>query len=166
MYCFPCKCFTSRTRLGERRRLVDASSVESSGTGQFWAIPFTHILRANGSVCHRRQSVQLSDPTVRARVDDGHRLIFVDSANVALREFVARDIRRGELRVSTRHRCAGCACSVTQDSRIQVDILGEQHLFDDSHVHLSVARFATREEQTTCAMEAVPVCFDTNMSQR
>ena len=101
----------------------------------------------NGSICHRRQSVQLPDPTVRARVDDGHRLIFVDSANIALRAFVARDIRRGELRVSTRNRYVVCACSVTQYSRIQVVILVEQHLLDDSHAHLSVARFATREEQ-------------------
>ena len=54
----------------------------------------SRIHRANGSICHRRQNVQLPDPTVRAMVDDGHRLIFVDSANVALREFVARDIRR------------------------------------------------------------------------
>ena len=100
--------------------------------------------------------MQLPDPTVRAKVDDGHRLIFVDSANVALREFVARDIRRGELRVSTRHRCIVCACSVTQDSIIQVVILVENHFLDDSHAHLSVACFATRDEQTPLRGKHIP----------
>ena len=132
----------SRTTLGERRRLVDASTGESSGTGQFWTVPFPDT----------QIELEYLPPTTERAVARTH------------------SMRQGGQRTSS-HLRISCECRVVLvciqgrtsgrtariypasmgrlssflRSGVQVVIIVEKHLSDDSNTYLCVARFATRE---------------------